>query len=172
LSDVREPLNLGTLLYLLIFLLKFMGSNCPGGLVPSQILVTTWLPMTHTNPLTLSLLLTYTPCGTSGTDEMVDMNEFAKLAMSFAGKDLPLKHIPGPEGVRGRNSDNTMIRVRARTPYSQNLAPTITLTIKPNPSRKQHAHIYIRTASAGPRLSVSAMVFAKLMRGSRARSNV
>ena len=45
-----------------------------------------------------------------GTDEMVDMNEFAKLCMSFADKDLPIKHIPGPMGVRGRNSDNTMIR--------------------------------------------------------------
>jgi GDP-D-mannose 3', 5'-epimerase len=47
-----------------------------------------------------------------GTDEMVDMNEFAAIAMSFAGKDLPIKHIPGPEGVRGRNSDNTMIKDR------------------------------------------------------------
>lgn len=45
-----------------------------------------------------------------GTDEMVDMNEFARLAMSFAGKNLPIKHIPGPQGVRGRNSDNTMIK--------------------------------------------------------------
>ena len=45
-----------------------------------------------------------------GTDEMVDMNEFARIAMSFANKDLPIKHIPGPEGVRGRNSDNTMIK--------------------------------------------------------------
>ena len=47
-----------------------------------------------------------------GTDEMVDMNEFAKIAMSFAGKDLPIKNIPGPMGVRGRNSDNTMIKDR------------------------------------------------------------
>lgn len=47
-----------------------------------------------------------------GTDEMVDMNEFAHIAMSFAGKDLPIKHIPGPEGVRGRNSDNTMIKAK------------------------------------------------------------
>jgi GDP-D-mannose 3',5'-epimerase len=30
-----------------------------------------------------------------GTDEMVDMNEFAKIAMSFEGKELPIKHIPG-----------------------------------------------------------------------------
>jgi GDP-D-mannose 3', 5'-epimerase len=47
-----------------------------------------------------------------GTDEMVNMIEFAKLAMSFAGKDLPIKHIPGPMGVRGRNSDNTMIKAK------------------------------------------------------------
>lgn len=47
-----------------------------------------------------------------GTDEMVDMNDFAKIAMDFAGKDLPIKHIPGPMGVRGRNSDNTMIKAR------------------------------------------------------------
>jgi GDP-D-mannose 3', 5'-epimerase len=47
-----------------------------------------------------------------GTDEMIDMNDFAKLAMSFADKDLPIKHIPGPLGVRGRNSDNDMIKAR------------------------------------------------------------
>ncbi|KAJ1405303.1 hypothetical protein B484DRAFT_423988 [Ochromonadaceae sp. CCMP2298] len=47
-----------------------------------------------------------------GTDEMIDMNEFAKLAMSFEGKTLPIKNIPGPEGVRGRNSDNTLIKAR------------------------------------------------------------
>jgi len=47
-----------------------------------------------------------------GTDEMVDMNEFAHLAMSFEGKNLPIKHIPGPMGVRGRNSDNTMIKAK------------------------------------------------------------
>lgn len=47
-----------------------------------------------------------------GTDEMVDMNVFADIAMGFAGKSLPIKHIPGPMGVRGRNSDNTMIKAR------------------------------------------------------------
>jgi len=45
-----------------------------------------------------------------GTDEMVDMNEFAAIAMGFENKNLPVKHIPGPEGVRGRNSDNTLIK--------------------------------------------------------------
>jgi GDP-D-mannose 3', 5'-epimerase len=45
-----------------------------------------------------------------GTDEMMSMNEFAHVAMEFAGKNLPIKHIPGPQGVRGRNSDNTLIK--------------------------------------------------------------
>jgi len=45
-----------------------------------------------------------------GTDEMVSMNEMAELAMEIAGKKLPIKHVPGPEGVRGRNSENTLIK--------------------------------------------------------------
>jgi len=46
-----------------------------------------------------------------GSDEMVDMNQMAQLALSFDNKDkVTLKHIPGPEGVRGRNSDNTLIK--------------------------------------------------------------
>jgi GDP-D-mannose 3',5'-epimerase len=47
-----------------------------------------------------------------GTDEMINMNDFAKLVMSFEGKSLPIKNIPGPEGVRGRNSDNTLIKAK------------------------------------------------------------
>lgn len=45
-----------------------------------------------------------------GSDEIIDMNDFAALALSYEGKTIPIKHIPGPEGVRGRNSDNTMIK--------------------------------------------------------------
>jgi GDP-D-mannose 3',5'-epimerase len=47
-----------------------------------------------------------------GTEEMLDMNQFAALAMSFSNKDLPIKHIHGPQGVRGRNSNNKMIKER------------------------------------------------------------
>ena len=32
------------------------------------------------------------------------------MALEFKGGKLPIKHIPGPEGVRGRNSDNTLIK--------------------------------------------------------------
>jgi len=46
-----------------------------------------------------------------GSDEMISMNDMAKLALGFCGKNnLSIKHIPGPEGVRGRNSDNNLIK--------------------------------------------------------------
>ena len=45
-----------------------------------------------------------------GSDEMVSMNQMAEMIMEIGGKKLPIKHIPGPEGVRGRNSDNTLIK--------------------------------------------------------------
>merc|ERR1719473_2369395 len=45
-----------------------------------------------------------------GSEEMISMNDLARLALSFDNKTTPLRNIPGPEGVRGRNSDNNMIR--------------------------------------------------------------
>jgi len=45
-----------------------------------------------------------------GSEEMISMNDMAHLVMDIAGKKLEINHIPGPEGVRGRNSDNTLIR--------------------------------------------------------------
>lgn len=45
-----------------------------------------------------------------GSEEMVTINQLATLAMDIAGKKLDLVHIPGPLGVRGRNSDNRLIR--------------------------------------------------------------
>jgi len=44
-----------------------------------------------------------------GSTEMVSMNEMMETIMGFDNKGLPIKHIPGPEGVRGRNSDNKLI---------------------------------------------------------------
>eukprot|EP01130_Rhizamoeba_saxonica_P019004 TRINITY_DN9725_c0_g1_i1.p1 TRINITY_DN9725_c0_g1~~TRINITY_DN9725_c0_g1_i1.p1 ORF type:complete len:360 (-),score=88.08 TRINITY_DN9725_c0_g1_i1:61-1116(-) len=45
-----------------------------------------------------------------GSEEMVSMNEMAAMVLKFAGKDIPIRHIPGPEGVRGRNSNNDLIK--------------------------------------------------------------
>merc|ERR1711924_269516 len=45
-----------------------------------------------------------------GSDQMVSMNQMADMVLEFADKKIPIRHIPGPEGVRGRNSDNTLIK--------------------------------------------------------------
>jgi len=45
-----------------------------------------------------------------GSNEMVTINRLADIAGEVAGKSLTKKHIPGPLGVRGRNSDNKLIK--------------------------------------------------------------
>lgn len=45
-----------------------------------------------------------------GSDEMISMNDMALFCLSLSNKNIPIRHIPGPEGVRGRNSDNTLIK--------------------------------------------------------------
>jgi len=44
-----------------------------------------------------------------GSEEMVSINQLAEMVMQIAGKRLHLQHIPGPLGVRGRNSHNQLI---------------------------------------------------------------
>jgi nucleoside-diphosphate-sugar epimerase len=45
-----------------------------------------------------------------GTDRMVTINELAHIVMDAADKQLDIIHVDGPQGVRGRNSDNTRLR--------------------------------------------------------------
>ena len=45
-----------------------------------------------------------------GSDRMVTINELAHMVAGIAGIDITIKHIEGPQGVRGRNSDNTRLR--------------------------------------------------------------
>lgn len=45
-----------------------------------------------------------------GQDRMVTINELASMIAKIAGVKLEIKHISGPQGVRGRNSDNTRLR--------------------------------------------------------------
>ncbi len=63
-----------------------------------------------------------------GSDEKVTINRLAEMAMEAAGKKLSVRHIPGPLGVRGRNSDNKLIRAKLgwgpSRPLSEGLAKT------------------------------------------------
>lgn len=45
-----------------------------------------------------------------GSEEMISINDFAKMIIKISGKNITIKHIPGPLGVRGRNSDNKLIK--------------------------------------------------------------
>lgn len=45
-----------------------------------------------------------------GSKEMISINQLAEMAMDIAGKKQSINHIPGPLGVRGRNSDNFLIK--------------------------------------------------------------
>ena len=45
-----------------------------------------------------------------GSEEMVSINQLAEMVMKIAGKNLTVRHIPGPLGVRGRNSDNRLLQ--------------------------------------------------------------
>lgn len=67
-----------------------------------------------------------------GSEEMISLNDFAKMVISISGKDLHVKNIEGkefegkygfkcPVGVRGRNSDNTLIKEKIGWDYTQTL---------------------------------------------------
>lgn len=45
-----------------------------------------------------------------GSEEMVSINQLAQMVMDIAGKKLSINHVSGPLGVRGRNSDNKLIK--------------------------------------------------------------
>lgn len=56
-----------------------------------------------------------------GSDEMVNINQLVDIVSDIAGKSLRKQHIPGPTGVRGRNSDNRLIEEKLGWRPSQTL---------------------------------------------------
>ena len=56
-----------------------------------------------------------------GSEEMVTINQLAQIIMGIADKKLSIKHITGPLGVRGRNSDNHLIYEKLKWKPSQSL---------------------------------------------------
>ncbi len=64
-----------------------------------------------------------------GRDRMVTINELARIIIGISGKrNLGLRHVDGPQGVRGRNSDNSRLREvlgwEPATPLEEGLVPT------------------------------------------------
>lgn len=63
-----------------------------------------------------------------GSEEMVSINQLTDLVMGIAGKKLILNHIEGPLGVRGRNSDNRLIKQELNWAPEQPLVKGLELT--------------------------------------------
>jgi len=45
-----------------------------------------------------------------GSEELISINDLTKMVIEISGKNVRIKNVPGPEGVKGRNSDNRLIR--------------------------------------------------------------
>lgn len=65
-----------------------------------------------------------------GSEEMISINGLAQMVMKIAGKKIKIKHIPGPLGVRGRNSDNNLIREKLNWSPSKPLVYGMNRTYK------------------------------------------
>jgi len=63
-----------------------------------------------------------------GSEEMVTINQLVDTAAEVAGKIVKKNHIDGPLGVRGRNSNNDLIRKELGWDYSQSLEEGISKT--------------------------------------------
>jgi GDP-D-mannose 3', 5'-epimerase len=64
-----------------------------------------------------------------GTDRMVSVNQLARIIIDISGKPgIEIEHVDGPQGVRGRNSDNTRLREiigwEPRVSLEEGLVPT------------------------------------------------
>jgi len=86
-----------------------------------------------------------------GSEEMVTIDGLAELIMAIAGKKMAIRHITGPLGVRGRNSDNKLIQEKLRWSPSEPLKKGLEKTYawiaqqverargsnRPSPSRRE-----------------------------------
>jgi len=65
-----------------------------------------------------------------GSDQIISMNDLTELVIKLAGKRAGIKNIPGPQGVRGRTSDNTLIKEKLGWAPSQPLEVGLEKTYK------------------------------------------
>ena len=63
-----------------------------------------------------------------GSEEMVSINQLVDTTAKVSGKDVTINHIDGPLGVRGRNSNNDLIREKLNWNYAMTLEQGISKT--------------------------------------------
>jgi nucleoside-diphosphate-sugar epimerase len=89
-----------------------------------------------------------------GSEEMISINGLAELAISISGKNLTIRNVPGPTGVRGRNSDNTLIRQKLGWAPSEPLRAGLERTyrwiyaqVQAHAQSHTQSHLYKQTSS-------------------------
>lgn len=65
-----------------------------------------------------------------GSEEMVSINQLARTIIELAGKKIRIRHVPGPQGVRGRNSDNRLLREKLHWVPSRPLREGLEMTYR------------------------------------------
>lgn len=65
-----------------------------------------------------------------GSEEMISINDYAKMIIDISGKNITIKNIDGPTGVAGRNSDNELIREKLGWEPSMSLRESTEITYK------------------------------------------
>ena len=65
-----------------------------------------------------------------GSEEMIAINDLAKMAIQLSGKNITIKNIDGPTGVRGRNSDNKLYKEKMGWEVSIPLVDGMTKTFE------------------------------------------
>lgn len=74
-----------------------------------------------------------------GSEEMISINDLTRLIAKIANKNITIKNVPGPEGVRGRNSDNELLRTTLSWEPTEKLEDGL---------RKLYAWIYEQISSS------------------------
>lgn len=65
-----------------------------------------------------------------GSEEMISINDYAKMIIDISGKNISIKNIEGPTGVAGRNSDNALIREKLGWEPSMSLRESTEITYR------------------------------------------
>jgi GDP-D-mannose 3', 5'-epimerase len=65
-----------------------------------------------------------------GSDYLISINDLVAMVCEIAGKNLNINHIPGPQGVRGRNSNNDLIKEKLNWSPKQDLRSDIEKTYR------------------------------------------
>jgi len=63
-----------------------------------------------------------------GSDYLISINDLVAMVCEIAGKNIKINHIAGPQGVRGRNSNNDLIREKLNWVPTQDLRSDIEKT--------------------------------------------